>query len=108
LKEVDLKSAKRFGIAEVSGDKVTYVVEKPENPTTRLAMTGLYIFDSEVFNMIKNLKPSSRNELEITDTIDLYVKKGTCYYDIIKGFWSDAGTFESLYHTTKFVRDKIK
>jgi glucose-1-phosphate thymidylyltransferase len=106
LKEVDLKSAKRFGIAEVSGDKVTYVIEKPENPTTNLAMTGLYMFDSTVYDVIRNLKFSDRNELEITETLDHYVQNGTLGYDIIKGFWSDAGTFESLYHTAKFIRDK--
>ncbi len=108
LKEVDLKSAKRFGIAEISGDKVTYVVEKPENPSTNLAMTGLYMFDKNVFDVIRTLKPSARNELEVTDTLDHYVQKGILYYGIVKGFWSDAGTFESLYATSKFIRDKLK
>ncbi|MBI2044043.1 hypothetical protein HYT24_01630 [Candidatus Pacearchaeota archaeon] len=98
--------AKRFGIAVIEGDKVTYVEEKPQNPKTNLAMTGLYMFDSNVFDIIKALKPSGRGELEITDAIDNYVKKGNCKYNIIKGFWSDAGTFESLNKASNLVREK--
>ncbi len=106
LKEVDMEGAKRFGIAVIEGDKVTYVEEKPQNPKTNLAMTGLYMFDSNVFDIIKALKPSGRGELEITDAIDNYVKKGNCKYNIIKGFWSDAGTFESLNKASNLVREK--
>ncbi len=106
LKSVGLKAAKRFGIAVVDNDKVIYVEEKPQNPKSNLAMTGLYMFDTKVFEIIKKLKPSARGELEITDAIDYYVKRGECYYNILNGFWSDAGTFESLYRASNLVRQK--
>ena len=106
LKEVGLKAARRFGIAIVNGNKVSYVEEKPQNPKSNLAMTGLYMFDSKVFEIIKSLSPSGRGELEITDAIDYYVKRGNCYYNIIKGYWSDAGTFESLIRASSLVREK--
>lgn len=106
LKEVGLKAARRFGIAVVDGNNVSYVEEKPQNPKSNLAMTGLYMFDSGVFEIIKTLRPSGRGELEITDTIDYYVKRGNCYYNIIKGYWSDAGTFESLIRASNLVREK--
>ena len=104
LKTVDVESAKRFGIALLSGDSVSYVKEKPEIPESNFAITGLYIFDSKVFDIIKTLSPSDRGELEITDVIDAYVQLGTCTYSLINGFWSDAGTFESLYEASKLVR----
>lgn len=106
LKEVGLKAAQRFGIAVVEGDKVTYVEEKPLNPKSNLAMTGLYMFDARIFEVIKRLKPSTRKELEITDAIDYYVKRGECCYNILEGFWSDAGTFESLNRASNLVRQK--
>lgn len=106
LKDVSLESAKRFGCAIVEGDKVVYVEEKPQNPKSNLAMTGLYMFDSSIFNIIDTLKPSARGEFEITDAIDYYVKQGWCYYDIIKGFWSDAGTFESLHKASSYMSTK--
>lgn len=108
LKEVDMESAKRFGIAAVKGNKVTYVEEKPKNPKSNLAMTGLYMFDSNIFNIIKTLKPSGRGEFEITDAIGAYLKKDQLYYNMIGGFWSDAGTFESLFRASSLVRDKEK
>jgi glucose-1-phosphate thymidylyltransferase len=108
LKQVDIKSAKRFGCALLDSNtqKVTYVEEKPENPKSTLAMTGLYMFDSNIFEIIKTLKPSARGELEITDAIDAYVKAGKCYASIINGFWSDAGTFESLYRASTLIKQK--
>ena len=106
LKEVGMKAAKRFGIAVVDLGKVSYVEEKPQNPKSNLAMTGLYMFDSKVFEIIKTLKPSGRNELEITDAIDYYVKRGKCGYTILSGYWSDAGTFESLIRASNLVREK--
>jgi len=106
LKEVGIKEAKRFGCAVVEGNKVIDVEEKPENPKSNLAMTGLYMFDSNIFNIIETLRPSQRKELEITDAIEHYVKAGKCSYDIVKGFWSDAGTFESLFNSSEFMRSK--
>jgi len=105
LKEVSIEDAKRFGCAVVEDDKVSYVEEKPRDPKSNLAMTGLYMFDSKIFDVIRNLRPSARGEYEITDAIDRYVKEGKCYYSIIKGHWTDAGTFESLYSASKFVKE---
>ena len=95
LQKVPIESAKRFGCAIVEGSSVTYVEEKPENPRSNLAMTGLYMFDSSIFDVIRKLKPSNRGELEITDAIDSYVKQGVCSYGLVEGFWSDAGTHQS-------------
>ena len=106
LKEVGINAAKRFGIAVVEGEKVTYVEEKPEYPKSNLAMSGLCMFDSKIFDIIRTLKRSERGELEITDAIGVYVKRGECYYNIIKGFWSDAGTFESLIRASILIRKK--
>jgi glucose-1-phosphate thymidylyltransferase len=106
LKEVGLKAAKRFGIAITEGDKVVFVEEKPENPKSNLAAAGLCIFDSNIFDIIRTLHRSARGELEITDAIAVYVKAGKCYYDMIKGFWSDAGTFESLNRASNLAREK--
>src|SRR3989338_7417659 len=104
LKEVGMKAAKRFGIAVVDLGKVSYVEEKPQNPKSNLAMTGLYMFDSKVFEIIKTLSPSTRGELEITDAIERYVRFGNCYNSLIKGYWSDAGAFESLNRASNLVR----
>lgn len=106
LKKVGMKAAKRFGIAIVDDKKVIYVEEKPDEPKSDLAMTGLYMFDSRIFDMIKNLSPSNRGELEITDAIEIYTKRGECYFNILDGFWSDAGTFESLYRASNLVRKR--
>lgn len=106
LKEVGLKAARRFGVAIVENGIVKFVEEKPQNPKSNLAMTGLYMFDSSVFDVINTLKPSARGELEITDAIEHYVKRGNCYYNKLNGYWSDAGTFESLIRASNLVREK--
>jgi len=106
LKKVGMKAAKRFGIAVVEEKKIVYVEEKPDEPKSDLAMTGLYMFDSKIFDMIKSLSPSERGELEITDAIGIYAKRGECYFNVLDGFWSDAGTFESLYRASNLVRKK--
>lgn len=94
LKEVP--DAYRFGVAELKGEKVIGIEEKPKVPKTNYAVTGLYIYDNEVFEAINTLKPSGRGELEITDVNNYYVNKGAMEYRILDGDWSDAGTFESL------------
>ena len=100
--------AHRFGVAEVDGRKgrVVGVEEKPKNPKSNYAVTGLYIYDNQVFDIIKTLKPSGRGELEITDVNNAYIRQGTLSYSILKGYWSDAGTFESLYRASELVRNK--
>ncbi len=94
LKEVP--DAQRFGVAEIDGDHVISIQEKPEKPKSRYAVTGLYLYDSDVFSVIRTLKPSGRGELEITDVNNAYIKKGMMQFSLLKGFWSDAGTFDSL------------
>lgn len=102
LKEVP--DAHRFGVAELEGEKVIGIEEKPKIPKTNFAVTGLYIYDSEVFNCIKTLKPSGRGELEITDVNNYYINKGLMEYGALEGYWSDAGTFESLLKASIMVK----
>ena len=96
----------RFGVAEVSGDSVVNIVEKPDKPVSDLCTTGLYVYDTYVWNIIKQLKPSDRGELEITDVNNWYVKNGLMKFKKLEGFWSDAGTPESLAQATQLVKDK--
>jgi len=106
LKEVP--DAHRFGVAELKDEKVIGIEEKPKNPKSNFAVTGLYIYDSEVFNAIKTLKPSGRGELEITDVNNYYISKGAMEYGILDGFWSDAGTFESLLRAGMLIKKHRK
>ncbi len=108
LKKVSIDEARRFGCAVVQKDKVLYVEEKPRDPKSNLVLTGLYMFDSNIFNIIEGLERSARGELEITDAISHYVKNGKCRHNIIEGFWSDAGTFESLFSSSQYLRNKDK
>lgn len=94
LKEV--LDAHRFGVAELKGDRIIGVEEKPSKPKSNYAVSGLYIYDHRVFNIITYLKPSHRGELEITDVNNAYIKMGKMSYSILNEFWSDAGTFDSL------------
>ncbi len=106
LKEVP--DANRFGVAELKGDKVVGIEEKPARPKTRYATIGLYVYDHDVFSIIKTLKPSGRGELEITDVNNEYIRRGKLKAKILKGFWSDAGTFESLFRASGLVEAKRK
>ena len=94
LKEVP--DANRFGVAELKDNTVISIEEKPKRPKSPYAVTGLYLYDSSVFDIIKNIKPSGRGELEITDVNNAYIMKGEMSYTILKGFWTDAGTFDTL------------
>jgi len=95
----------RFGVAEVDGDRIVRIVEKPKEPQTDLAVIGIYMFDRQVFDIIRTLKPSGRGELEITDVNNAYIEKGEMTFDVLEGWWTDAGTFESLYRATKLVAE---
>jgi glucose-1-phosphate thymidylyltransferase len=101
LKEVH--DPQRYGVAEVSEGKILSIEEKPKNPKSNCAVTGIYMYDAKVFEYIKTLKPSARGELEITDVNNHYVKSKQCTSDMFKGFWTDAGTFDSLAHANKLV-----
>jgi glucose-1-phosphate thymidylyltransferase len=104
LKEVP--DAQRFGVAEIDGYRVISIEEKPEMPKSRYAVTGLYLYDSEVFSIIRTLKPSGRGELEITDVNNAYIKQGGMQFSLLKGFWSDAGTFDSLLRASLLVQQQ--
>jgi len=101
LKEVP--DPHRFGVAEVSCGKVVGIEEKPKRPKSKYAVTGIYFYDALVFDIIRTLRPSGRGELEITDVNNAYVAKGGLSYDIIEGWWTDAGTFESLARANELV-----
>jgi glucose-1-phosphate thymidylyltransferase len=101
LKEVP--DPQRFGVAEVKGDRITRIEEKPKKPKSRYAVIGIYLFDQEVFKIIKTLKPSARGELEITDVNNRYIEKRLMTWDILEGWWTDAGTFESLIRANQLV-----
>ena len=102
LKEVP--DPERFGIAEVAGDKVISVEEKPTQPKSNLAQTGCYLYDNRCFDVIRNLKPSGRGELEITDVTKWYLEQEELGYTLLEDEWIDAGTFESLHKAASEVR----
>lgn len=86
----------RYGIAELCGDQIVGIEEKPQYPKSNWCVTGIYMYDQHVFSIIKNLRPSARGELEITDVNNEYIKRGQLMYDKLKGWWIDAGTFDAL------------
>lgn len=96
----------RFGVAVLDGKKVTKILEKPKEPPTNFAVTGLYQYDSQVFGIIKRLKPSVRGELELTDANNVYIKHDKMKAEFVRGFWSDAGTFDSLTKSINWVMAK--
>ena len=97
----------RFGVAEIDADgKVLSIEEKPKAPKSDLAVIGVYMYDAHVYEIIETLKPSGRGELEITDVNNQFQREGTLTSDTIKGWWSDAGTFESLYKASGLVRER--
>ena len=94
----------RYGVAEVSEDgRILSIEEKPKQPRSDLAVTGIYMYDGGVFEFIRGLKPSARGELEITDVNNAYLRRGELRYDVMTGWWTDAGTFESLRHANELV-----
>lgn len=101
LKEVEEPG--RFGVAELKEDKVIGVEEKPKVPKTNLVVIGIYMYTKDVFKVIKSLKPSGRGELEITDVQNYYIKKGTLIARKLEGWWTDAGTFDSLLRANNLV-----
>ncbi|MBU7008178.1 sugar phosphate nucleotidyltransferase [Phosphitispora fastidiosa] len=94
LKQVE--DPQRYGVAELQGSNILSIEEKPQVPKSSYCVTGIYMYDSRVFNIIKTLKPSERSELEITDVNNAYIQEGTLTYGVFDGWWTDAGTFESL------------
>jgi glucose-1-phosphate thymidylyltransferase len=101
LKEVP--DPQRFGVPEMANGKLLHIDEKPQVPRSKYAVIGIYMYDGKVFDIIRTLKPSHRGELEITDVSNAYIREGTMTYDILEGWWSDAGTFESLLGASNLV-----
>ncbi len=101
LKEVE--DAERFGVAEFQGERIVGIEEKPSHPKSKYAVTGIYMYDASVFEKIHTCKPSGRNELEITDVNNSYIKEGSMAFSFLDGWWTDAGTFESLLRAANLV-----
>ncbi len=101
LKEVP--DAERFGVAELAGDRIAGIEEKHAHPKSNYAVTGIYMFDATVFDKIKTLVPSNRGELEITDVNNAYVREGSMSFSFLDGWWTDAGTFDSLLRAANLV-----
>lgn len=107
LKEV--ADPRSFGVAEIDGEKIISIEEKPKEPKSKMAVVGLYMFDSQVWEIIKTLKPSARGELEITDVNNFYVNQGSMTFSILKGWWGDGGeSFDSLLLAANLAAEKSK
>ena len=101
LKQVE--DPERFGCPELDGDRIVRIEEKPLQPKSDYAVTGIYMYDRRVFDFCRNLQPSARGELEITDVNNAYIREGEMHYDVLDGWWTDAGQFESLYKANALV-----
>jgi glucose-1-phosphate thymidylyltransferase len=101
LKEVS--DAQRFGVAELQGQRIVGIEEKPKNPKSNYAVTGIYLYDATVFDKCRELKPSHRGELEITDVNNAYIGEGAMTFSVLEGWWTDAGTFDSLLRAANLV-----
>lgn len=103
LKEVD--DPQRFGVARFEDDRIVGIIEKPKDPPSRMAVTGIYLYNSDVFEVLRVLCPSDRGELEITDVNNAYLERGDLTFDVLDGRWTDAGTFESLNRASKLAAE---
>ncbi|MGD0200392.1 MAG: sugar phosphate nucleotidyltransferase [Bryobacteraceae bacterium] len=97
--------AERFGVAEIRGDRIAGIEEKPKRPKSNYAVTGIYLYDGTVFDKIRTLAPSERGELEITDVNNAYIREGTMTFSFLEGWWTDAGTFDSLLRAGTLVAE---
>jgi glucose-1-phosphate thymidylyltransferase len=93
----------RYGVAVTEGERVVKIIEKPKDPPSSLAVTGIYFYDESVYEVIAKLRPSGRGELEITDVNNAYIARGDLSFDVLPGWWTDAGTFESLKHANDLM-----
>ena len=99
-----VKDPRRFGVVRLTDDgQISEIVEKPENPPSNLAVTGIYLYDRQVFDICRTLKPSNRGELEITDVNNEYIRRGELEFNVLNGWWTDAGTIESLFRATELI-----
>jgi glucose-1-phosphate thymidylyltransferase len=93
----------RFGVPEIAGGRIVRIEEKPAVPKSAYAVTGIYLYDARVFEFCRQLQPSARGELEITDVNNAYIASGDMHYDVLSGWWTDAGQIESLYYAASLV-----
>ena len=98
----------RYGVAEIQDGKILSIEEKPEKPKSSYCVTGIYMYSSEVFEVIPKLKPSNRGELEITDVNNYFIQNNVLTYDILEGWWTDAGTFPSYQHANELMWEMEK
>ena len=105
LKEVT--DPERFGVPVFENGRIVRIEEKPKKPQSSYAVIGVYFYDVSVFDRIRRLKPSGRGEYEITDVNNSYIEEGTLHHSMLEGWWTDAGTFESLWHASNMVREKV-
>jgi glucose-1-phosphate thymidylyltransferase len=98
----------RFGVAELEGNRIVRIVEKPKEPKSDLATVGFYLYGTDIFDKVRTLKPSARGELEITDVHNMYIAEEKLFYSAVEGFWSDAGTFDSLMKAALWRAEKAK
>lgn len=101
----EVHDPQRYGVAEINGNRIVSIEEKPKTPKSNYCVTGIYMFDSKVFEIIKTLKPSGRGELEITDVNNAYIDRGELSFDVLTDWWTDAGTFESLAKASEYAKD---
>jgi glucose-1-phosphate thymidylyltransferase len=99
----EVPDAERFGVAQIAGDKIINIEEKPQKPKSNYAVTGIYMYDATVFEKIRTLVPSNRGELEITDVNNAYIREGAMSFSWLDGWWTDAGTFDSLLRAANLV-----
>jgi len=97
----------RFGVPELRDGRIVSIEEKPKSPKSDYAVIGIYMYDARVFDIVSTLEPSARGELEITDVNNAYLERGELEHDILEGWWTDAGTFESLFRANQLVREKM-
>lgn len=102
-----VQDPQRYGVPELQGNKIISIEEKPRQPKSNYAVTGIYMFDSSVFEIVKTLKPSGRGELEITDVNNAYIERNELTYDILQGWWTDAGTHESLAKANELAKELL-
>lgn len=103
----EVADPERFGVAELEGGKIISIEEKPSMPKSNYAVTGIYMFDYTVFSIVKTLKPSGRGELEITDVNNHYIQRGELTFDVLRGWWTDAGTFASLERANQLAKELV-
>jgi glucose-1-phosphate thymidylyltransferase len=103
----ELEHLRHLGVAELDGDRIIRIVEKPVDPPSEYAVTGVYMYDGQVWDVLPTLEPSGRGELEITDVNNWYVERGEMQYDVLEGFWGDAGeSIDAYYAVNDFVRQR--